>query len=222
MVRHETVPSLAEVAPSLARRARRRTETVDEILRIAVDVMREEGAAALSLSEVARRIGVRPPSLYKYFPSRAAVYDALFRRGAEQVLDRFRTAAAAAEPGVEALAAGVEAFGRWGAENGALAQLLFWRPVPGFVPSAEAYGPAVDLVSDIEKQLASAVERGQLRAEAATDEGQAVLSVLIGGAFSQHAANEPDVAYDEGRFTRLVPVLLDIFVRTYAPEGDRP
>ena len=41
------------------RRARRRTETVDEILRVAVDVMREEGAAALSLSEVARRVGVR-------------------------------------------------------------------------------------------------------------------------------------------------------------------
>jgi AcrR family transcriptional regulator len=212
----------AEVAPSLARRTRRRTETVEEILRVAVDVMREEGVAALSLSEVARRIGVRPPSLYKYFPSRMAVYDALFRRGAAQVLDRFRTATAAAEPGIEALAAGIDAFGRWGAENGALAQLLFWRPVPGFVPSPESFGRAVDLVLDVKMHLAAAVERGQLRPEAATDEGQAVLSVLTGGAFSQHAANEPDVAYDEGRYTRLVPLLLDMFVRMYAPEGDRP
>ena len=183
--------------------------------------MREEGAAALSLSEVARRIGVRPPSLYKYFPSRAAVYDALFRRGAEQVLDRFRTATASPEPGVDALAAGIEAFGRWGVENNALAQLLFWRPVPGFVPSAEAYAPAVELGLDIKGQLATAVERGQLRPGAATDEGEAVLSVLIGGAFSQHAANEPDVGYDEGRFTRLLPLLISMFVQMYAPEGDR-
>jgi AcrR family transcriptional regulator len=214
----DVTPSSSDGSPP--RRARRRTETVDEILRVAVDVMREEGAAALSLSEVARRIGVRPPSLYKYFPSRAAVYDALFRRGAEQVRDRFRTATAAAEPGMEALTVGIEAFGRWGVENNALAQLLFWRPVPGFVPSAEAYGPSVELVLDIKSQLAAAVERGQLSPGAATDEGAAVLSVLVGGAFSQHAANEPDAGYDEGRFTSLLPLLLDMFARRYAPEGD--
>jgi AcrR family transcriptional regulator len=211
-----------DAMPSLGRRSRRRTQTLEEILGVAVDVMREDGVGALSLSEVARRIGVRQPSLYKYFPSRLAVYDALFRRGAEQVLERFRASAGAVEPGVEALAAGIDAMGRWGSDNRALAELLFWRPVPGFVPSQESYQPALDFVAEIETQLSAAVQRGQLRPEAATEQGAAVLSVLIGGAFSQHAANEPDVAYDDGRFTRLVPFLLEMFVRTYAPEGARP
>jgi AcrR family transcriptional regulator len=212
----------AEAMTSVGRRSRRRTETLEEILDVAVDVMREDGVGALSLSEVARRIGVRQPSLYKYFPSRLAVYDALFRRGAERVLERFLAAADAVEPGIDALAAGINAVGRWGSDNLALAELLFWRPVPGFVPSPQSYQPALDLVVEIQTQLSAAVQRGQLRPTAATEEGAAVLSVLIGGAFSQHAANEPDVPYDDGRFTRLVPFLLEMFVRTYAPEGARP
>ena len=63
------------------RRARRRQETIEEILDIAREVMTEEGVNGLSLAEVARRLGVQPPSLYKYFPSLMAIYDALFRRG---------------------------------------------------------------------------------------------------------------------------------------------
>src|SRR2546430_17301173 len=63
------------------RRARRRQETIEEILDIAQDVMDEEGVNGLSLSEVARRLGVQPPSLYKYFDSLMAVYVPLFQRG---------------------------------------------------------------------------------------------------------------------------------------------
>ena len=57
------------------RRARRRQETIEEILDIATDVMTEEGVNGLSLAEVARRLGVQPPSIYKYFPSLMAIYD---------------------------------------------------------------------------------------------------------------------------------------------------
>src|ERR1700723_346584 len=63
------------------RRARRRQETIHEILDIARDVMTEEGVNGLSLAEVARRLGVQPPSIYKYFSSLMAVYDAIFERG---------------------------------------------------------------------------------------------------------------------------------------------
>ena len=40
--------------------------------------MREQGVAALSLREVARRVQMQAPSLYAYFPSKMALYDALF------------------------------------------------------------------------------------------------------------------------------------------------
>src|SRR5471032_3394525 len=91
------------------RRARRRQETIEEILEIAQQIMTEEGVNGLSLAEIARRLGVQPPSLYKYFPSLMAVYDELFRRGQAEHLAIMRNALSAAAPGLTALTAGLEA-----------------------------------------------------------------------------------------------------------------
>src|SRR5437764_10013827 len=79
----------ADAVP-LDRRARRRQETIEEVLDIAVEIMSEQGVAGLSLGEVARRMGIRPPSLYVYFPSKEAMYDAVFLRGARAVLEHMR------------------------------------------------------------------------------------------------------------------------------------
>ena len=66
----QEVVSTEIVAPQrVDRRTRRHQETVEEILDIATNVMSEEGVNGLSLAEVARRLGVQPPSIYKYFPS---------------------------------------------------------------------------------------------------------------------------------------------------------
>src|SRR5689334_13471355 len=62
-------------------RERHRVQTREEILDAALAVMAERGVAALNLTEVARRVGLRQPSLYQYFDSRTTVYDALFERG---------------------------------------------------------------------------------------------------------------------------------------------
>src|SRR4051794_8590399 len=110
----------------LSRRARRRIETIDEILEISVDVMTEFGVNGLTFAEVARRLGVQTPSLYKYFPSVGAVFDALFQRGMEEHLKVQRAAMSEGRPGLDALTRGLEASGRWALENQALAQLLFW------------------------------------------------------------------------------------------------
>src|ERR1700719_4347532 len=89
----------------LDRRSRRRLETIEEILDIAETLMTEEGVNGLSLSEVARRLGVQPPSLYKYFPSLMAIYDAIFERGQIDNLAELRRGMAGAEPGLPALIA---------------------------------------------------------------------------------------------------------------------
>src|SRR6202050_1152009 len=89
------------------RRARRRQETLREILAIARDIMTTEGVNGLSLAEVARRLGVQPPSLYKYFPSLMAIYDALFLEGQRQNLGAMRSGMQGAESGIEALMGGL-------------------------------------------------------------------------------------------------------------------
>ncbi|WP_446216277.1 TetR/AcrR family transcriptional regulator [Micromonospora sp. IBHARD004] len=179
--------------------------------------MAEVGVAGLSLSEVARRLGIRPPSLYKYFPSRLALFDRLFQLGHQQHLNEFRAAAGQAEPGLPALISALQAGGRWAMANQPLAQLLFWRPVPRFEPSAEAFAPSVAMVEDIRRMLGTAVERGQVGPGAASDEGVAVLSVLFTGMLSQQLANAPQEPFEEGRFTRLGPQIFAMFRDRYPP-----
>src|SRR6266851_3183889 len=75
----------------LGRRARHRLNTIDEVLDVALAVMAESGAGGLSLGEVARRMGMRPPSLYQYFDSKNAIYDALFVRGWRLLIEYMAT-----------------------------------------------------------------------------------------------------------------------------------
>jgi AcrR family transcriptional regulator len=207
---------------ALDRRARRRQQTIDEILDVAIQVMAEEGVAGLSLSEVARRMGIQPPSLYKYFPSKLALYDALFQRGARESLAVYRAAAAQAEPGWAALVAGTEAVMRLGLDHQVVAQLLNWRPVPGFEPSPAAFAPSIEFVQEARRLLQVAVDRGELHPDAASEEGTALLSVLVTGVISQQLANQPQASWDQGRFTRLTPRVLKLFRCAYPPErGER-
>jgi len=199
------------------RRARRRRETIAEILDIAVAVMTEDGVNGLSLAEVARRLGVQPPSIYKYFPSLMAVFDAVFRRGQLEHLAVMREAMDGAEPGLPALTAGLEASGRWALEHRATAQLLFWRPVPSFEPSPEAFAPSVEMVAMQRRALADAVASGQLGPGANDEEAVYLISTLIAGVLSQAMANEPDLPWGEGRFTPMFPKLMQLLVAVYPP-----
>lgn len=196
------------MVPRPDRRARRRQETICEILAIARAIMTEEGVNGLSLAEVARRLGVQPPSLYKYFPSLMAIYDALFLEGQRENLRVMRSGMEGAASGLDALIAGLEASGRWALANRAVAELLFWRPVPSFHPSPEAFAVSVEMVELQRAALAGAVAKGEL-GPAAREEGAIYLvSALIVGVLSQAIANEPELPWGEGRFTPMFPVLM--------------
>jgi AcrR family transcriptional regulator len=204
----------------LDRRARRRQETIDEIVRIATDVMTEQGVNALSLAEIARRLGVQPPALYKYFDSLLDLYDTLFERGMTQLVDVMRASMSEAAPGLPALTAGLEANGRWCLANRALAQLLFWRPVPSFEPSPRAFAPSVEMVDLQRAAVADAIAAGQL-GPTSVDDVVYLISMLINGAITQAIANEPDLAWGQGRFTPLFPQLLALVPALYPPKQTR-
>ena len=205
------------------RRVQRRNQTIEEILDLAIQVMAEDGVAALSLAEVARRMGMRPPSLYQYFPSKLAVYDALFERGARQTLAVMESyQSRIAENPLEGLAAAQAAWNDWVMANQVLAQLLYWRPVPGFEPSPKAYQPALQLYDLGRAAIQAAVDAGQLAPAAASEEGDALYTILMAGVISQQLANEPAATAATGRFTRLTSTVLDMFVRYYAPTPGLP
>ena len=189
---------------------------VDEALSHAVALMADEGVGALSVSEVARRMGIRGPSLYKYFPSRHAVYDALFLRGVLAQQAAVDAAVEGVTPGVERIRAAGRAVVRWAVENPALAQLLHWRPVPGFEPSPEAFAPSLRDRDRVRDEFAEAVRRGELSPAADSDDVVRLYTVLLSGLISQQLANQPGAAFDEGVFSRLTDRAIALFLSAHA------
>jgi AcrR family transcriptional regulator len=205
---------------SLDRRARRRQETIDEVLDTAAELMTEQGVGGLSVGEIARRMGIRPPSLYVYFPSKNAIYDALFARGARDLLDAMQEALdedalATADNLAEPLLRAGTAMVRWCVASPAYSQLLFWRPVPGFEPSPEAYAPAVELLEAAHRQFVQLQERGLLRQDLSADDILRDWTVVIAGVTTQQLSNAPDESFENGRFTAALPGLVAMFCRTY-------
>src|SRR5947209_3305946 len=210
--------SLDEAQP-LDRRQRRRQETIEEVLDIAVEIMVEQGVAGLSLGEVARRMGIRPPSLYVYFSSKEAIYDAVFLRGARAILEHMQAHRASLQlegrSFAEILLDAGRAMTRWSVESPAYTQMLFWRPVPGFVPSEEAYAPAVALVELSAEFFRTMQQHGLIRADVDLDDAVRDWTVLTAGVVSQQMSNAPDNSFDEGPFTTRLPTLVDMFCAHY-------
>ena len=208
---------MSTTAGAMDRRQLRRQQTIDEVVAHAVAIMGEEGVAGLSLGEITRRMGIKPPSLYVYFPSKNALYDALFERGWALIAAHMREDDVVWEkPDLEVilLHAG-QRFARWCIEHPAYAQLLVWRPVPGFEPSPAAFKPAVEVVEYSTARFTELQDRGLLRADVDVDQVQRDWTVLVSGVISQQLSNGPHEPFETGRFTNALPELTRMFAAHY-------
>ena len=215
---------MSQTIPGTDRRHLRRQQTIDEIIEVAVRLMAVSGVAGLSLGQVARQVGVRTPSLYGYFPSKNALYDAVFARGARSVLDAVGAASAdagQADSAYDALLIAGRAMARWCMANQVYAQLLFWRPVPDFTPSPDAYQPAVELVDRTRALFTDMRDRGLLRSDADLDAAVRDWIVVVSGVLSQQLANAPDEDAETGRFVSALPSLTRMFTREYGTSPAR-
>ncbi len=190
---------------------------VEEALDVAVATVGEAGVGGLSMSEMARRLGMRQPSLYKYFPSLHAVYDALFARGAELSSAAVQAGVETGPRGVVTIRAAARALVRWAVEDPALAQLLYWRPVPGFEPTVATFAVSVRLMDQLSAAFAAAVRAGALHPDAASAEAPRLFTIVLSGLVSQQMANEPAADYETGMFTSLTDTALDMFFARYEP-----
>jgi AcrR family transcriptional regulator len=194
-------------------------ETIEQVLDVAVAVMAEQGVAGLSLGEVARRMGIRPPSLYVYYDSKNALFDAIFARGWRELM-------ACMEPLHRRhvhettdlqtyLQASADTFVRWAVEHPAYTQLMAWRPVPNYEPSADAYAPAVEMFDEARAAFAELDDRGFFCEGVAVDEALDTWTVLVSGVITQQLANAPQESFDAGRYTSRLPELVAMFVAHY-------
>ncbi len=117
--------------------AYRRTETVvarlnetrERIVTAALKLVASEGYAGTGIPAIAAAAGLSTGALYRYFPSKAELFDEVFRRGSQREIDV--CAAAAAEPGParKRLARVVEVFARRALKGRKLAYALLAEPV---------------------------------------------------------------------------------------------
>jgi AcrR family transcriptional regulator len=181
------------------RRAARRAATRDEILQAAWSLARAEGLAALSMRDLAAAVGMRAPSLYQYFDSKLAIYDAMFGQGMVDAL-------AVVECGIggrhgrDALRESGRALLAFTTSDPVRNQLLFQRTIPGFEPSPDSYAAAMAMSARVESLIA------QL---GTADPGQAMdlWTALIGGLGNQQLSNDPG----GDRWIRLFDRAADMF-----------
>jgi AcrR family transcriptional regulator len=202
---------------TLSRVERRRAGVIAEALEHAVTIMSEQGVGALSISEVARRMGMRGPSLYKYFPSLHALYDALFAHGLVAQQESFYPEIEQLPRGLPRMRAAAAGVVRWAVENPALAQLLHWRPVPGFEPSPETFAVSVRDMEFAREEMAEAVRLGHLSPAAGTEDALRLYTVVLSGVIAQQLANDPGMSYEDGVFSRLTETAIDLFFSAYRP-----
>jgi AcrR family transcriptional regulator len=187
-------------SPRRDRRAERREATRAEIVEAAWEIARENGLAAITLKEVAERVGMRPPSLYGHYASKNAIVDAMFAQAWSQyraVADETFASLPAAPR--EALAAVAGAYFEFSVADLARHQLMDTAAVPGFEPSAEAYAPAVAVLERLV---------GLLRELGLTDpDDRDLYTALIGALVEQQLAN--DAGGD--RWRRLLPRAVDMY-----------
>src|SRR5258707_4846614 len=139
----------------LGNRTQRRKAALREVLDAAWALMEREGVAALSLRELARTLGIRPQSLAHYFPTKAALLDALFRDGFSDLADRLQPAGGNDAP-ADALIAAVRAVLAFCVASPARYHLMLQRTLPGFTPPREAHKVTLTTLRLLLDRLAAA------------------------------------------------------------------
>jgi AcrR family transcriptional regulator len=188
--------------------ARRRDAKVAEIVESAWRLAREHGIAGVSLHALARDVGMRQPSLYAYFDSKMALYDALFADGNRQLLKRLDAFKLPGAPRA-ALKRFLAEFVAFAIEDSARYELLFQRHVPGFAPSRESYLLAEEVLGRVYKVIneAGVSEPGDIDC----------IVAMVAGLMEAQMSNDPG----GHRWTRHLNRLVDLYVDDVIERGKR-
>ncbi len=187
------------------RRQQVREETIEKILTIAREEMRAEGVAALSLGTIARRLGMRTPSLYTYFDSKHAIYDEMFRRGFLE-FGRYMNERPHQDGALrENLESAMTTYMRFAQENPDLYQLMFQRPVPGFVPSEESMAVSLGQLDAIKDQFTHLLAMEEINLGIPFEAARDLVIAFEHGLTELHLSNNPELPVGEGRFGKLIP-----------------
>lgn len=196
------------------RRQRNRDLTVKTILETARTIMQEEGVAALSMQELARRLDMRAPSLYHYFSGKMDIYDTLFRLGFTLYGEQMQKTTQDAQTWQEELRLTFETYMTFALQNPDMYQLCFERPVPGFIPSEESLKVSFGLLQNAYARAAHLHE--VINTDLAPEQMVDLLIAMMHGLTALHLANEPHLPLGQGRFGALIPAALSVLNKAWS------
>lgn len=204
-------PSILISSPQ-ERRELMRLEMTNAIMDAALLIMRERGVAGLSLREIARRVQLQVSSLYEYFPSKAALYDALFLLAVRRYWEyKNRVAVQHFSSFWDRVTAWLTMYMQFAQEHPELYQLAFERPVPGFTPSVDSLAESARMLADFEQSLQAAQAEGWIRQDVPVAHARDLLIAMMHGLTSQHMANEPHLPIGSGRYGSLISEAVELF-----------
>jgi AcrR family transcriptional regulator len=186
-------------------RQQRREAKLAGILVEAWQLAHRDGLAAVSLHNLAAAVGLRQPSLYVYFDSKLALYDAMFADGYRQLLEYFAAHDYSGDPR-DALVRFLADTVQFSGDDIVRHQLLFQRTIPGFDPSPESWALALEFY-----------ERASAVIKAAGVEDQVDLDLftaLVSGMAHQQVANDPGGTRWVAHAERAVDMLLAAATRS--------
>lgn len=190
-------------APTTDRRRERHLAKRATIVAEAWTLAQRDGLAAISLRDLADQVGLRQPSLYAYFDSKLALYDAMFADGNRQLIEAV-TALPERDDPHEALVEFAEEVTRFSAADTVRHQLLFQRTIPGFAPSTESYAAAEEFY---------AIGQRRLTVAGVSDPGDLdIFTALVAGLGHQQVANDPG----GDRWVRLSRRAIDMYLAEVA------
>jgi AcrR family transcriptional regulator len=189
----------------------RRTENVvrkltarrEAILAAAQSLAAEGGMAAVQIAPVADRAGIAAGTVYRHFPSKTELVEALVATMAEREVALIRRAADAAPGPLSALAAAITTFAARALAERRLAFALIAEPVEPDVHAARlTYRRVVS--AEFGRRIATASAGGYLPDQDATVAAPAVVGALIEGLIGPLA---PTAASDPAQARTAVQML---------------
>jgi AcrR family transcriptional regulator len=202
------------------RRLRNRQEVIDAILAAAREIMCRDGVAALTLNEVARMVRMQPPALYKYFPSKFALYETLFRMGVRLLREQDLEIWNSTQPGWGRIQVWFEARLALAQQHPDLYRLAVDpTAVPGFVPSEEGRQETRQVVAAATQAIQEVIEAGVMVPPMPLDQALDLLLAIRRGIIAEHLGKQLVFqAGEEERFRRLIPKALDLLKAAWSPQ----
>jgi AcrR family transcriptional regulator len=180
--------------------AQRREAKIASIVDAAWSLARERGIQLVSLRDLAKKVGMQQPSLYAYFDSKDALYDAMFADGNRRLLETLDSIDPPVDPRA-ALKAYLGAFADFAVADPARNSLLFGRVIPGFEPSVESYAVAQEAFGRV---------LGVVNAAGVTDGGDIdCLVAMTAGLIEAQLSNQPGGDRWLRHLNRMIDLLVD-------------